>query len=67
MQTVFIIQCQGWGDMALYDEDTYVNVSAHSTLELANAEIARMYAEDCVDAQDHPMRVEQLAFNSPAL
>jgi hypothetical protein len=53
--------------MALYDEDVYVNVSAHSTLELANAEIARMYAQDCVDAQDHPMRVEQLAFNSPAL
>ena len=67
MQTVFIIQCMGWGDMDLYDEDVYVNVSAHSTLELANAEIARMYAEDWVDAQDHPMRVEQLAFNSPPL
>jgi len=63
METVFVIQAQGWGD----DEDEYVNVSAHSTLELANAEIARMYAEDCVDADITPMRVEQLAFNSPAL
>ena len=63
MQTVFIIQAQGWGD----DEDEYVNVSAHSTLARANAEIARMYAEDCVDEHITPMRVEQLAFNSPAL
>jgi hypothetical protein len=41
MQTVYIVQVRGWGD----DEDSFYNVAACSSRELANTYIAQIQAD----------------------
>jgi hypothetical protein len=42
MQTVFIVQAQGFGD----DEDAFYNIAAFSTQKLADAHIAELEEQD---------------------
>jgi hypothetical protein len=42
MQTVFIVQAQGFGD----NEDAFYNIAAFSTQKLADAHIAELEEQD---------------------
>jgi hypothetical protein len=47
MQTVFIVQAQGFGD----NEDAFYNIAAFSTQKLADAHIAELEEQD--EAEDN--------------
>ena len=45
MQTVFVVQAQGFGD----DEDAFENIAAFSTQQLADAYIAELEQQDAAE------------------
>jgi hypothetical protein len=45
MQTVFVVQAQGFGD----DEDAFYNIAAFSTQKLAAAHIAELEEQDAAE------------------
>ena len=56
MQTVFVVQGQGFGD----DEDAFENIAAFSTQALADAHIADLQAQDEDDDNEFVYNVEAI-------
>ena len=48
MQTVFVVQAQGFGD----DEDAFYNIAAFSTKVLADEYVADLHEQDAQDDND---------------
>ena len=60
MQTVFIVQAQGFGD----DEDAFYNIAAFSTQKLADAHIAELEEQDEAEGNSFVYEVDAVTLQA---
>jgi hypothetical protein len=60
MQTVFVVQAQGFGD----DEDAFYNIAAFSTQKLADAYVADLQQQDAADDNDFVYSVDAITLQA---
>ena len=60
MQTVFVVQAQGFGD----DEDAFENIAAFSTQKLADAYIADLQQQDAEDDNEFVYNVDAITLQA---
>ena len=60
MQTVFVVQAQGFGD----DEHAFYNIAAFSTQKLADAHIAEQQALDAEDDNEFVYNVDAVTLQA---
>jgi hypothetical protein len=60
MQTVFVVQAQGFGD----DEDAFENIAAFSKQKLADAHIAELRAQDAEEDNEFVYRVDAITLQA---
>ena len=60
MQTVFIVQAQGFGD----DEDAFYNIAAFSTQKLADAHIAELEEQDEAEGNSFVYEVDPVTLQA---
>ena len=60
MQTVFVVQAQGFGD----DEDAFENIAAFSTQKLADAYIAELEEQDAEDDNEFVYNVDAITLQA---
>ena len=60
MQTVFVVQAQGFGD----DEDAFYNIAAFSTQKLADAHIAELEEQDATEGNSFVYEVDAVTLQA---
>ena len=60
MQTVFVVQAQGFGD----DEDAFYNIAAFSKRELADLYVADLQEQDAADDNDFVYNVDEITLQA---
>jgi hypothetical protein len=60
MQTVFVVQAQGFGD----DEDAFYNIAAFSTQKLADAHIAELEEQDEAEGNSFVYEVDPVTLQA---
>jgi hypothetical protein len=60
MQTVFIVQAQGFGD----NEDAFYNIAAFSTQKLADAHIAELEEQDAAEDNSFVYEVDTVTLQA---
>ena len=60
MQTVFVVQAQGFGD----DEDAFYNIAAFSTQKLADAHIAELEEQDEAEGNSFVYEVDPVTLTA---
>jgi hypothetical protein len=60
MQTIFVVQAQGFGD----DEDAFENIAAFSKRQLADNYVADLEEQDAADDNNFVYRVEEITLQA---
>jgi hypothetical protein len=60
MQTVFVVQAQGFGD----DEDAFENIAAFTRRPLAEHYVADLEEQDAAEDNDFVYRIEEITLQA---